>query len=341
MTIPATMQALVQLHDGYTTEPQDQRLSDMSPFVALREVPVPQPGPGQALIKIARAAANPSDIAFIKGAYGQPRKAGIAAGFEGVGEVVAGDTPLLGKRVSFFGTGTGTWAEYSLTDAQTLIPLHDAVADRDAAGLIVNPLTAMAMFDIVRASGTESFIATAAGSQLGKFLIQLGAEHGIPCIAAVRRAEQAAALTEMGAGAALTITDADFEAEAKRVLGEMKPRIMLDAVGGPASATLFFAMPRKARWIVYGRLESTPPALTEIGQFIFLQKQIEGFWLTSWMREEAPERVGAVISEVQQRFADGRWSTDVSAEIPLSRAMEEMPAAYSQPDSKILIAPGG
>ncbi|MEM9050022.1 MAG: zinc-binding dehydrogenase [Pseudomonadota bacterium] len=341
MTIPATMQALVQLHDGYSAERQDQRLSDLSPFVRLQEVAVPEAGPGQALIKISRAAANPSDIAFIKGAYGQARVAGVAAGFEGVGEVVAGDTPLLGKRVSFFGTGTGTWAEYALTDIQTLIPLRDDVADRDAAGLIVNPLTAMAMFDVVRASGSESFIATAAGSQLGKFLIQLGAEHDIPCIAAVRRADQAEALKAQGAGAALVIGDAAFPAEAKRVLEAMKPRIMLDAVGGPASATLFFAMPRKARWVVYGRLESTPPALTEIGQFIFLQKQIEGFWLTSWMREEAPERVGAVIAEVQARFADGRWRTDVSAEIPLSRTMEEMPAAYSQPDSKILIAPGG
>ncbi|MGB0731832.1 MAG: alcohol dehydrogenase catalytic domain-containing protein, partial [Miltoncostaeaceae bacterium] len=60
------------------------------------------------LIKMRRAAINPSDIAFVQGFYGQPRVAGQPAGFEGVGTVVeAGASPeaqaLLGKRVALFG----------------------------------------------------------------------------------------------------------------------------------------------------------------------------------------------------------------------------------------------
>ena len=71
--------------------------------------------------------------------------------------------------------------------------------DEDAAGLIVNPLTAVAMFDIVREDGADSFIVTAAGSQLGKFLIGLGKDNGIGALATVRRADLAAPLKGLGA----------------------------------------------------------------------------------------------------------------------------------------------
>jgi NADPH:quinone reductase-like Zn-dependent oxidoreductase len=340
MSVPGTMKALVQQASGYTDTRQDQRLESLSPHLALEEIAVPQPGPGQALVRVIRAAVNPSDVAFIKGAYGQPRVQGVPAGFEGVGEVVAGDTPLVGQRVSFFATASGTWAEYALTDAATLIPLRPDLKDADAAGLLVNPMTAMAMFDLVREDGAESFIATAAGSQLGKFLMGLGKDHGIAPIAVVRRAEQAQALRDLGAAEVLVSTDPGFAGTAKAVLGALKPRVMLDAVGDQVSAGLFFAMGRGARWVVYGRLATEPPALTEIGQFIFLRKRIEGFWLTAWMRETPRERVAAAMAEVQARFADGRWRTDISAEVPLSRVMEALPAAYMQPDSKVLIAPG-
>jgi NADPH:quinone reductase-like Zn-dependent oxidoreductase len=91
------------------------------------------------LIKVALASINPSDVMFVKGMYGQPRKKGRPAGFEGVGEVVAaGDDAyaksLIGKRVAL-ATGTsnwGSWAEYCIADASVCIPLMDGVKDVDA-----------------------------------------------------------------------------------------------------------------------------------------------------------------------------------------------------------------
>ena len=100
MTLPDTMTALVLREDGYASGSAGDMPTDLSEFVSLTPVPVPQPREGQALIKVRRAAVNPSDLMFVSGQYGQPRKAGMPAGFEGVGEVVAGDTPLLGQRVS-------------------------------------------------------------------------------------------------------------------------------------------------------------------------------------------------------------------------------------------------
>ncbi|NDR59453.1 alcohol dehydrogenase catalytic domain-containing protein [Aliiruegeria sabulilitoris] len=339
MDIPTKMKGLALLEDGYANAPATQELTDLAPYVELRELDVPQPGPGLALIKVARAAVNPSDIAFIKGVYGQARVKDQAAGFEGTGTVVAGDTPLVGQRVSFFAAGSGSWAEYCLAPIPMLIPLRPDLRDEDAAGLIVNPLSAMAMFDIVRDDGADSFVVTAASSQLGKFLIGLGKDHGIGALAVIRRAAPAATLQELGAADVL-VTEGDGLSDRISALFEAhSPRILLDAVGDQISADLFFAMPEKARWISYGRLAPTPPTLTQLPQFIFKQKRIEGFWLASWLRETAPEKIGAVVGEVQARFAEGTWHTDITASVPLDNALTELPAAYSQKDSKVLLEP--
>ncbi|MEL6207957.1 MAG: alcohol dehydrogenase catalytic domain-containing protein, partial [Pseudomonadota bacterium] len=227
--IPETMRALVQLHDGFGDDPSGQVLSDLVPYLAYREdVPVPQPGPGEALIRVSRAAVNPSDVAFIKGIYGQARQKGIAAGFEGTGTVVAGETPLVGSRVSFFGSGTGTWADYALTRADSLIPVRPDVSDDDAAGLIVNPITAAAMFEVVRSAGAKSFVATAAASQLGKFLIALGRDEGIPCIAHIRRSAAAPALTALGAADVLATDAPDYAARLAAAMEAHAPTILLD-----------------------------------------------------------------------------------------------------------------
>jgi NADPH:quinone reductase-like Zn-dependent oxidoreductase len=339
MTLPDKMTALVLREDGYASGGSGDMPTDLAPFVELTTLALPQPKEGQALIKVARAAVNPSDLMFVSGQYGQPRKAGMPAGFEGVGEVVAGDTPLLGQRVSFFGMGWGTWAEYAMADARMMIPLRPDLRDEDAAGLIVNPMTAMAMFDIVRADGAGAFLFTAGGSQLGKFLIGLAKDAGIAAIPVVRRTEQAEALKALGAADVLVSTASDFADRTKAVMAEHGPRILLDAVADQVAADLFFAMPRGARWVCYGRLATTPPRLDQMGQFIFMGKRIEGFWLSSWMRETPPEKVAAIVGEVQARFASGAWHTDVSEVLPLTEALDRFPKALAAKDAKVLIAP--
>jgi NADPH:quinone reductase-like Zn-dependent oxidoreductase len=339
MTLPKTMRALVQLHDGYAGTQTGPTLVDPAPFVALRDIPVPTPAKGQAVIKVQLAAVNPSDIHFIKGEYGQPRVAGQPAGFEGVGEVVAGDTPLLGQRVSFFAGASGTWAEYAMTDISGLIPCRPDLSDVDAAGQLVNPLTAIAMFDIVKESGADSFVLNAAGSQLGKLLIALGRDHGITPIAVVRRAAQADALRALGAADVIVTGEADPLAQAHAAFKAYKPRILLDAVGDQFTADLFFAMPHGARWVNYGKLSTDAPKLAELGQLIFQSKRIEGFWLTRWMKEVDPARIPQAFATIQDRFVTAAWVTDVADIVPLSEAMTRLPIGLAKPDGKVFIDP--
>jgi NADPH:quinone reductase-like Zn-dependent oxidoreductase len=191
----------------------------------------------------------------------------------------------------------------------------------------------------VKEARAESFVLNAAGSQLGKYLIALGRDNGIAPIAVVRRADQAAALKALGAAQVIVSTDPDATEKAKVAFRNLPPAILLDAVGDQFTADLFFAMPRHATWVNYGKLATEAPRLTELGQLIFMNKRIEGFWLTRWIKQVGPDRVRAAFVEIQERFTQGQWTTDVAAIVPLSQAMTDLPTALAIPDGKVFIDP--
>ncbi|TPN55053.1 MULTISPECIES: zinc-binding dehydrogenase [unclassified Mesorhizobium] len=345
MTIPSEMQALLLVGDGYTRTPSGSVLEAMEPYIEPGSIAVPAPGPSQVLIRVSLASINPSDVAFIKGQYGQPRAKGQPAGFEGVGTVVAGgDEPysksLIGKRVAFATgvTNWGSWAQYAVAEAAVCIPLLDTVRDEDGAAMIVNPLTAIAMFDIVKQEGEKAFVMTAGASQLCKLIIGLAGEAGFRPIVTVRRDDQIALLKELGAAHVLNEKAPDFKAALRQVMKEEQPRIFLDAVTGPLASAIFDAMPKRSRWIIYGRLDTDATVIREPGQLIFQHKHIEGFWLSEWMRQ-FKDRRGPAILEAQKRFSDGRWSTDVTAVVPLAEAMARLPAELAKPNGKVFIRP--
>ena len=311
-------------------------------FLELGQVPRPVPGPGQVLIKVRRAAVNPSDIAFLQGFYGQPRVQGQPAGFEGVGTVVDAGPGMMGRflkgrDVGFYATpdGSGAWAEYAVTQAATALPLKKGVLDRDAAGLIVNPVTAAAMLEMVRRG--DAFVFSAAASQLGKLIASLARDQGKKMIALVRREEPVDALRALGAAHVLNESDPNYPEQLAEVLGKEKPVIFLDAVAGSESARVHHAMGDNARWVIYGKLDVSPAEILDPSEMIFRKKSVEGYWTTEWARKTSFLRKMRVFGEVQNRFRDGRWTTDVSAELPIEHAIERFPQALAQPDGKVQI----
>ncbi|MDA7964227.1 zinc-binding dehydrogenase [Ruegeria sp.] len=339
--LPATMFAVIQKHDGYSGTATGPALDDAAAWLEPAELPLPAPGPGQVLIRLRAASVNPSDIHFIKGEYGQPRAKGAPAGFEGCGDVVAcgaGAEALRDQRVAFVAAGSGAWAEYVVTQAQMCIPLRPDISDEDGAAQIVNPLTAMAMVDIAREAG-EAFVVSAATSQLGKLMCSLGRDLGLHPIALVRRAEAVEALKQTGAAEVLDVTQGDVVERFAALSATMKPRVFLDAVADQLSEQLFCAMPNGARWVCYGKLSADLPRLTQMGQLIFMDKRIEGFWLTRWMMSTPPADQMRVVAEVQARFADGRWKTDVSERLTLKNLVPNLADALKKSDGKVIITP--
>lgn len=341
--IPDTMRAIVQTGDGYSGNSEGSAISDAALYLEDAHIPVPTPAKGQVLIKLRVASVNPSDLHFIKGEYGQPRRKGVPAGFEGCGDVVAageGAEALIGKRVAFAVSphGSGAWAEYALTDAVACIPLRPDVSDIDGSAQTVNPLTAMAMVDIAAGEG-DAFVISAATSQLGKLMISLAKDMDLKVIALVRRTEAVTPLKDLGATEVLVTTDPDFTNQFAAASRAHKPRVFLDAVSDQISETVFTLMPNNARWVSYGKLGTDAPVLTQMGQFIFMGKRIEGFWLTNWIRNTSLADQARVVGEVQARFSDGRWKTDVAATLTLSEVIEGLADATKLTDGKVIITP--
>lgn len=124
-------------------------------------------------------------------------------GWEGSGTVVKAGAGmmsqwLVGKRVCFnkqFEIGTykigGSFAEYCVTDAKSIIPIGDDISFEQAASLFVNPLTAIGMVERIKELGSKVTIVTAAASQIGRMIIRLCKQEGIIPICTVRREEQA------------------------------------------------------------------------------------------------------------------------------------------------------
>lgn len=345
MALPQDMFALIQRESGYATGMDGPELTDLDPYLEAKTVELPKPKSGQVLIKVSMASVNPSDVMFIKGLYGQPRIAGQPAGFEGVGEVVASGggfmaNRLKGKRVAFVAGFSGTWAEYALAEAVTCIPLRKEIRDEDGAAMIVNPLTAYAMFDLVKREGAKSFILSAGASQLCKLIAGIARDEGYRAISIVRRDEQVEPLKQLGAAHVLNSETDGFQAELRALLKEEKPRIFLDAVTGKQGSMIFHEMGKGGRWIVYGRLDPGLTPIEEPGQLIFLDKRIEGFWLTKWLRKTPLLRKLSAIRAVQGRFASGAWHTDVAATIPIAEAHARLPEALAGANTgKVMLVP--
>lgn len=343
MDVPTQMDALTVIHGGFSGTAEGPVVTTLDPYLELRTIAVPTPAKGQVLIRVKLANINPSDLHFIKGEYGLPRVAGAPAGFEGCGTVVAageGAEGLVGRRVGFVATASGAWAQYALTDVNSCVPVSDKIRDEDAAALFVNPLTAIAMFEEVKAAGSKAFIMSAAASQLCKLIAGLAREEGYEAIALVRRDEQVAHLRALGAAHVLNVAADGFMAAMTALIKSAKPRVFLDAVADQLSSDVFFAMPSRAQWVIYGKLSPQLPKLTQPGQFIFLDKQIRGFWLTKWLNEKSPQTVLAAGARVQELFASGRWATEVAATIPLAEAHARLPQALAGANTgKVMLAP--
>src|SRR5687768_5599499 len=108
----------------------------------IQELPLPVPKPGEVRIRVLASPINPSDTMFIQNMYGIRPQFPSRAGFEGMGVIDAlGDGVNLpvGSKVSF--TTIGSWSEYVVVHAGTIISVPDQMENETAAQLFINPFT--------------------------------------------------------------------------------------------------------------------------------------------------------------------------------------------------------
>ncbi len=315
-SIPSTMKAVQQ------DEPNGN--------LTLREIPVPRPRTGQVLIRMAAAPINPSDLGSLSGlSYSGERKYPFTPGLEGSGTVVETGNGLMprllkGRRVACIApfTGNGTWAEYIVTSAQMCIPLNKRVSLEQGAMLLVNPLTALAMFEIIKRGKHRAMVSTAAASALGGMLLQLGKRYNIPIIHVVRRDAQVDLVRERGGEHILNSSETDFAEQLRKITHKLGATLLLDAIGGGMTQQLADAAPFGSTILLYSGLSRENCLINPLTALVD-NLHFDGWFLSNWMGEKNLFQVLQLTRQVQSKVATDLRSS-IHKRLPLSAAQQAL-----------------
>ncbi len=322
------------------------------PFEAIRSLhvvkkSVPKPPHGYILVKVEAAPCNPSDLLLLQGRYGRLKTLPAVPGWEGAGTVIASGGGMLarwlmGKRVAFSAQSDsdGTWAEYCVVDTKTCVVLKDAVNFEQGASLIINPLTALGLLDMMRKESHKAIIQTAAASQVGKMVLHLANEAGIPSIHIVRRKDQGSLLKDLGAKIVLNSESESFEKELKEAAKRVNATIAFDAIAGNMTGLILNAMPNHSKVLVYGALSGAACANISPLALIFQEKVVEGFYLPAWIAQKGFFGLYQATNHVQKLLANGSFHTTISKQVKLEDASKALEAYQKEMTlGKILIKP--
>ena len=200
------------------------------------ERPVPQPGEGEVLIKVAAAGVNRPDCLQRQGSYPPPPGASDIPGLEIAGEVVAlgaGVTkPKVGEKVCALVTGGG-YAEYCAAPAPQCLPIPKSYSMEQAAALPETFFTVWVnVFDRSALQPGESFLVHGGTSGIGTTAIQLAKAFGCTVFATAGSPEKVKACEELGADRGINYREEDFVEVVKEATGGKGVDVILDMVGG-------------------------------------------------------------------------------------------------------------
>lgn len=312
--------------------------------LALVELPMPVPGPGEVRLRLTHRPINPSDLEAVRGRYGRLPQLPAIPGLEGMGLVDAlGEgvaSVAIGQRIIPLGVQGGTWAEYALAPATRLMPVPDRVTDQSAAQFLANPVTAWVMLvDELALQPGDWLLQTAAGSTLGRLVIQLARLKGYKTINLVRRREQVQELLDLGGDVVLATEDEDVVAQVRQATGGKGVNGVIEAVGGTTGALAFSCLRSGGTMIVYGMLSHEPIPLHS-GEALFKGLTVKGYWLTHWLRSENPLKVLQVLQELMGLMVTGHLIPPVAAEYDLGQFREAVAHAERRGRSGKVILTG-
>jgi len=307
-----------------------EQFGDPAEVLQVREVPQPEPGPGQVLVRMLASPIGPADFLTVRGEYGHRPKLPATPGTEGVGIVEAGRGLLgrlrVGSRVAVLNETGGNWQEKVVVSALRVVPISRHVTDGQAATFFVNPATAFIMTRLVLSVPPGAWLLqTAAGSALGRMVIRLGRHFDFRTINVVRRRQQAEELLQAGGDAAIATESESIEDRVRALTNGEGVPFALDAVGGTTGSAVARSLARGGRLLVYGTLANEPLSLPS--PMLFLgAKRIEGFWLSEWANRQSILTMMRLFRRIHELMARGVLSTDIGPVFPL----DEIKAAVRQ-----------
>ena len=306
--------------------------------LTVEEIERPAPGPEEVVLEMLAAPINPADLNVIEGTYGDLPELPATIGNEGVGRIAAvgsGVTELRAGQLVLPMT-FGTWCKQMIAPARNVIPLPDGLDVFQAAMLTVNPATAWRLLhDFVKLEPGDWIVQNAANSGVGR-VIQLARALGWKTLSVVRRPELVDELKTAG-GTVVVTEDCDLRKELKSLCGGEKPRLALNAVGGPSALNIANALAPGGTMVTFGAMSKLPLKIPN-GLLIFKGLKFEGFWLNRWRKNVPRATLLETYSALADHLKGGTLFTPVHQKFPLSRVVEAVNAAGTeQRGGKVLL----
>jgi len=298
----------------------------------LVELPEPDPGQGELLVRVTRAGVNFADTHQRENAYLAKAELPLVPGTE-----VAG-TLEDGRRVVAI-TGTGGYAEYATADPSATFPIPDGVSDEVAIALLVQGLTAWHLYrTCARVGPGDSVVVIGASGGVGNLAVQLGKPFGAERVIAVASSEaKRERALELGADAAVDSAEDDLTAALIEANDGKQVDVVFEMSGGRVFDQCMRALADFGRMVAYG-ISSKEQNLVKTGHLMRHSKTIVGFWLHSIQDRE--EMMRAPLADLFERAARGEIKPLLGETYPMSevrRAHEELVARRTT--GKLLLDP--
>ncbi len=281
------------------------------------QIPRPEAGPGQILIKVAHAGVNRPDLIQRMGFYPPPPGSPDTMGLEVSGEVVTGAGRWkAGDQVTAL-LGGGGYAEYAVVDARHALPIPKGLSLLEAAALPETVFTVFAnVFEHGALKAGETFMVHGATSGIGTTAIQMAKAAGAKVIATARGADKAAQAKALGADVVVDTTAEDFGEVAKREGGV---DVILDMVGGDYFAKGLDALKTGGRIVFIASLGGGEVPLP-IGKLMMKRATVTGSTLRPRSPDEKARLAAAVEATVWPWVEAGKLKPQIDAVFPLAEA---------------------
>jgi len=306
----------------------------------LEDLPVPEPGPGEARVKIAAAGVNFIDIYHRSGQYKGvlPMTPGMEAA--GVVDAVGPDVSdvQVGDRV-VYAMRQGAYAEYAIVPATMLAPVPEGIDLHQAAAVMLQGMTAhyLTHSTYPLRPGDVALIHAAAGG-VGLLLVQIAKRCGARVIGTVSTEEKAKLARDAGADDIILYTQEDFSAAVRRLTDGAGVHVVYDSVGKTTFEGSLNCLRPRGYMVLFGQSSGAvppfdPQVLNAKGS-LFLTRPSLGHYLLT--RDELLWRAGDLFAWM----AAGELKVRIDATYPLEQAAEAHRALASRATSgKLLLLP--
>ncbi len=293
-----------------------------------KELPTPQPGKGQVLIRIQAASLNFPDLLIVQNKYQFKPELPFVPGSEYAGVIEAvgeGVTNLtVGQSVACL-SGTGGFATHALAPAKLCMPLPPGFPPADAAAFIMIYATSHhALLDRGQLKAGETVLVLGAAGGVGMSAIQIAKQAGARVIAAASTDEKCAFCTQLGADATINYTTEDLRERLKVLTDGKGPDVIYDPVGGDFTETAFRSIAWRGRLLVVGFAAGEIPGL-KINLALVKGASIVGVFWGDFARRE-PQANAAMMQQLAQWYAQGKIKPLIDRQMPMS----ELKAAYAR-----------